>query len=358
LPLFERYLMDMRRRFTRRDALRTGGGTVLAGLAAGIAGCGGVLSESDDGPTGRPDFVRWLPAPTEIETGDWDAPDHYGASFSDLSALRESDVLPLRENAVPSLLGPPAGVSMERVETAVLSDVAHVLTGTFDAEAVADELENGGTRGRGDRSEQYPAYSEESIYGEFTFYSSGEPVRVLRTTPVAVGVSDGAVVLAPGSGSVEARIDRLEAVIDAEAGDVDQYAEASEDFDRLVEKLGDGVGVSVRMHPEADETEPDSPGIGLTRRFEGQVAYGSVTRIEGGAESTFVKLFAEPDAVPVEELDTWLEDVNELESEGGRFREFSGSRSGRAWIMTARIDASAFSATPTPTEPGTPTDSA
>jgi hypothetical protein len=68
-----------------------------------------------------------------------------------------------------------------------------------------------------------------------------------------------------------------------------------------------------------------------------------------------VKLFASADAVPSDELDAWVEELNDQGGDGGLYRSFSASESGRAWTLTAEIDTSAFSDTPTPTEPGPPT---
>ena len=310
-------------RLTRRGALRLGGGTALAGLTAGLAGCSGLLGGGDG--AGDAEFTQWLPAPGEISFEDGEPKEHYRAGFDDLSVRRDSDALPGVENSTLGEVASSTGVDFGDVRTITRSGgPCWIFEGGFDADGVVDEL---------DESE----YGEPSDHGEFTLRQQVDEENVGRV----VGVTDGTVIRS-GSGPIDVVTGWVEAAIDATNGDIDRYAEASEDFGRLVDELGEGAMTIARTHPRIEKTRGRGAPTWFFVSFENQVATGSSTRVDGdAAEQTLVKVFASADAVPSDQLDAWVEEYeNDDESLLARFTEFSVSESGRVWSVSGEVDPS------------------
>jgi len=331
-------------RLTRRGALRLGGGTVLAGTIAGLAGCSGLLGGGDGG--GDAEFTQWLPAPGGLASSgpDGKAVEHYHAGFIDVPAFEDSDDLKLTGiegglSGYVSRAASDAGLAFEDVETMItVGDLSlNIFTGSFDAGAVTDELHGNG-------------YTEESEHGAFTIHSAeGED----SDRGSAAGVSDDAVILSRRE-PIDAALGWIEAVIDARNGDIDRYEGAIDDFDLLVDEVGTGVDSSAETHPETDEgTTGNIPRTYWNSRFEGQVAQGRTTRPDGDAlRETWAKVFTEADAVPSEDLASWVEETEDG-APVGRFEEFSTEESGRVWTLSGSIDPEFGppSETPTSTDP-------
>lgn len=319
-----------RQRFTRRGALRLGGGAALTGLTAGLAGCSGLLGGGDN----EDEFTQWLPAPGELTRPGSDTTEeveHYRAVFNDVQPLRDNDV------EVPAYLpayASTAGVAADDVETATLvSPLGIVFTGDFDAESVTDELEGMG-------------HTEQSEHEGFTIHAmehEGEGEYEV------VGGSDDAVVLSRGN-PIDAGTGFVETVIDARNGNVDRYAEASEDFDLLMNDIGTGVYRTAETHPEVEET---TAADALSSTFDGQVAEGAAIRIDGETvRQTWGKVFIDADTVPSEDLAAWVEEYEDERWAFGRFEEFSTEESGRVWTVSGSLKPSVLigdsADTPTP----------
>jgi hypothetical protein len=284
-------------------------------LTAGLAGCSGLLGENGNDD----EFTGWLPAPGELTRPGSDPTEefeHYTAVFNDVQPLRDDDV---EVPAYPPAYASTAGVAVDDVETATLvSPLGVVFTGNFDAESVTDELDRMG-------------HTEESEHEGFTIHAME---REDEGEYEVVGVSDDAVVLSLYN-PIDAGTGFVEAVIDARNENVDRYAEASEDFDLLMNDIGTGVYRTAETHPEVEET---AAADAVSSTFDGQVAQGTAMRIDGDTiRQTSAKVFTDADTVPSEDLASWVEEYEDERWAFGRFEEFSTEESGRVWTVSGSL---------------------
>lgn len=277
----------------RRRFLAATAGTALG---ASLAGCSALLESSDGGTDGDgPPYDRFVPADLA------ETPIRVGATL-DYAAVHEAEDGALWPNASPEDHDPlvylPASLShgvgiggafladeaglTRLVEEGGPTDRMHVggaqvLEGTYDAERIADDLEEAG-------------FSEGESYRGFDIYEStaAEPVVAIEDDLVAFGIDDETVDVSP--------TDALEATIDTARGDRPRASEevpACADLGEAAptrDFVGvhyDGTGALFEPNEEDDSSIQivyPPAGIGI----EGEaLGYAVAFDVTGEVETTF-----------------------------------------------------------------------
>ncbi|MCU4799215.1 hypothetical protein OB920_02355 [Halobacteria archaeon HArc-gm2] len=204
---------------TRRTLLRAGAAAVSTGLTASAAGCTALpplgskpsYGRVDVPEAGPPDYRRWLPAQSVVETDDdWlityaepgpfdgPAPEEFVARRA---ALRvEIDYF---------------GIGYENYDRLVTTNLATVVVAEFAADEVAATLAD-------------TAYEPDGTYRDYDLYARSD-------VPRRLAVRDGVLVW---TSAEHHRAANLEATIDAGRGDVERYHEADDDFAAVTEAVG------------------------------------------------------------------------------------------------------------------------
>lgn len=227
-------------------------GAVAAGATTSLAGCSDGLGRL--GTDGSSDYREWLPAPETV------GGDRYGLLAIDVATARDHEAT-LRE----------AGMWSE-VEAALREDGAilefergtvdqyfggpgEVYTGTFDADALAEEARSGGFERVGDHR------------GTELFGAGGDDGYVFA-------ISEDAVVF-PGSGGSAA----VERVVDARRGDGRRYAD-----DETVGPLVDAL--DLHFYVQAQFRAASDDGGGATGYRAGRLGVGYTHDVDGDTTET------------------------------------------------------------------------
>lgn len=211
---------------SRRGALRVGGAALTAGLS-GLAGCSGlpplgseVRYGSVDAPAASdPAYRQWLPAPSAFGRAD----DDYHVAVYVPERARDPPVAASIARSVIAHVADYVGLHLDDTDLAFVGDSVAVLLGDVDRDAVNATLAD--TRYEPDGS------------------AAGYDLYVRSDTQRLVGVRDGQILSASGSGAREA----FRAVVDARRGDGPRYVDADADFDALVR--GSGLRQWGLLHP-------------------------------------------------------------------------------------------------------------
>lgn len=182
----------------------------LAGTTA-TTGCLGSIRESVLG-VDLPEYAVWVPDSGSDGFEYYDMPELEAAENASVSEYEPS-------NAVYSEVSSVSSGDVERVVTLEESGWL-VATGSFDADAVEDEL----------------------IDSEFTETGERQGYRVLeREDGMAIGVSSDAIVQS-NSGTTE-----VYDAIDAENDETERLTNSDSDFEKLVDELGTSTVVSGKL---------------------------------------------------------------------------------------------------------------
>ncbi|PSP92610.1 hypothetical protein BRC78_02790 [Halobacteriales archaeon QH_8_68_33] len=293
-------------RRTRRRVLELGGAALATGLAGCLGGDGSATDTPDDGgttptdgggeatptvtatltatptdtptptatPTAAPPgdrpatdlsgFSEWLPAPSAVEF----VPETGYASLGIAPAQLVERGDALGDGATDSLTRETAVPGIDTLADATVAlrfaRSAQVYEADFDRATAESEFEDLG-------------FSPVDTYRGYTIVTPGSDTAGSSTRAAAVG--DGSIVIV-GRYSSEEKIDKrpaTEAVIDAKTGNAERYADATPDFGRLVDALGNTHVLVARTH----ETGAS---------FEGATGEGLSTHV--GAEESRVRASA------------------------------------------------------------------
>ena len=172
-------------------------------------------------------------------------------------------------------------------------------------------------------------FTEGDAYGDFDVYVGPDE-------DAAVGIGGSAVVVARSTGifgSADNAASILEAILDVNAGDAESYAEDSDDFQTLADAVADGDVQSVRTHEATTETDTDE-GV-----FAGEVARGIDSQlVEGGIETTFVRVFNEASDVDDGDVQDWVDASDTF----GDFESVDVSTDGRVVEVTGTEQTGAY----------------
>lgn len=296
----------------RREALKFGG--AIGALA--LAGC---TSQVPIGGGGS-DYADWLYAPGTVNDVD-----HYGFSWVRPATLDEHED-ELAEDTFSSLervadnVQDIVDIDLDEMEGLLRLNFEFpaVITGSFDVEDLAEDLEDAD-------------YDDEGDHEGFTIFLSSDEFA-------AVGVSDSAVIVA-GPGASDDADEVVEIVIDTSLGEEDRYAEESDDFAELERVLDVGEIAFGLTEEEADDTDVT---IG---RFENMVARGISWGVSPDVSNMqFVIVFEDEDDIDIEEVEEW---IDETDSSGDTFDDvddISVNQRGRSVEVTGQIDTDDISA--------------
>lgn len=260
---------------TRRQLLASCG--VAAG-ATTLSGCSGLpFGDDDDGDGEPPAYTDWLP---DVDAGwlsDADAVTFGSTRVEDVATIED-----VPDGVVDDQI---LGLPVEEYERQTVLSSTTVLTGTFEASAIRDGIED----------ELGGSLESDGEYSDFQRYGGQIP-------DLTVGITDGVAVLSPP--------DAFESVVDASRGDADRLVDVHEDADRLATELGDGHVVVGRAGLGEDAT------TAFTR--DGQVAAGNHFDVGGArTEQTRFVLFASADDADADAVRGEFEDrqdVSDLEA--------------------------------------------
>lgn len=286
----------------RRDVLRAVGGLAAAGTLAGCLSTGGETpaetdgSDTDTDGTATPSaaetatpgaggfaYDEWLPTPSVFET------ERYSFGVLRPAALAtHADVLGSNfyEDLVSgTVLTDATGVDPSAVETLAGFDSGVVLAGSFDADAVASNLEDAG-------------FESGETYRGFDLWTGDDSSSHAGQ---AVGVGDG-VLVAGRATTATSGGEAAKAVVDAGTDAGERYPDASEAMGALVERLQAGelrVGIP-RKPPEETDAE--------RAQFAGNTALGYRATV-GGTETVvrIVFVFESESAADADAVRTWTE---------------------------------------------------
>lgn len=203
---------------TRRSLLRAGA-TAATALTTSVAGCTGLpplgskpsYGRVDVPEAGAPEYRRWLPAQSVVETDDdwlitYAEPGPFdGPAPEEFVARRASQRIGLDY----------FGIGYENYDRLVDTNLATVVEAAFSVDEVASALAD-------------TAYEPDGTYRDYDLFARSDVTR-------RVAVRDGVIVW---TNARHHRAANLEATIDAGRGDVERYHDADDDFAAVTEAVG------------------------------------------------------------------------------------------------------------------------
>lgn len=215
---------------SRRGVLRS---LASAGLAGGLAGCSAVPSLSGSPGTGT--YLDWLPAPTVVDAGPYDAvhvdPPGYRQHREAVHPAVRS-LVRRRFLRPDSFLGRLLGRSQGTVSLSPAAGGIVVRTGVARSDPTS-ALENAG-------------YESEGTRGAFEVFGHGRGRDPPRTAPRVVAVSGSDVVHTPADDPLPVARSELRAVVDAGRGVLERYHAADEALGDVATAVGQGTFTTLR----------------------------------------------------------------------------------------------------------------
>ena len=264
------------------------GVTAVAGCLDAVPGLGG------SGPGSFDDIVAWLPEPSAL-SGELN---HYSVSATTPAEIADQIKEPLFENNYrpnPPYANPTARDVEYSIEAeSTVADVSvnfQIYVGSFNVEWVEQRLRND------------DGITSEGNHEEFQVYS---------TDSQAYAVSEDAYVVTEEANFLEESepVAVAETIIDTSVGDVDTYADASDNMDVLADAIPSG-------HELAGETfEPVEGSEPANGQLERLVARGSSSTLDGNVTKAATVLVFE------DETDVRERDLEEFAQESGEFSEY------------------------------------
>lgn len=321
---------------SRRAVLKATGLAALAAGSGSIAGCTESIGVDDEGgdedesgyegwlfdPAAHADVKNEFFASLDVRSA-YENREHLPDEFSEAieDADEELDSIELTELRRTSGIG-----FFDRDGAAGMSIVTE---GTFDAEALAEEIqeEDGEVESLGSH-EEYELYGVE----EETF--SGDP------RSVAFAISEDVVVTAYTERTEFGAEPAATASIDAKSGDETRYYDENENAETIADELADAtmtVGVDFDQELAADEFGNQDVVWNVVNQMD---AVGFGTTIEGDVTANTVLLvYDDEEAASAEDVEAFLDT---MEEEGVELLEYvddvSVSEDGRAVAITAEVE--------------------
>jgi hypothetical protein len=296
----------MRTELTRRRLVQAGVGLAVVGVGS-TAGC-----TNPANLVGGSSYEQWLHEPGVVSEDD-----DYDMTFVDAKALENlEDELPSGMHSdFESYIENTTDIvdrDADEIASFLETNVSRVLTGSFDVEDIADHLDDEG-------------YDEEDDdYEGFMLYRSDDPY-----TPRGVAVGGSAVVVVTHPDP----IDSLEELVQVSMGDEERYVEENDEMKLLNNKLGGGMFVSARTHPERDDTNV------AAGQFDHQLASGERIRVNGStSKHRWVRVLEESDDVDMDEVEDWVDETDDDGETFDQYEDVNLSKSGRAIVVDGTVD--------------------
>lgn len=302
----------------RRRFLETSLGASVSVLAGCIGGGGtGAGDGAGDGGVG---YADWLPDPETLGGENWHF-DHYDFFKIDFDTVQQyessfdDEVYATFESLADNWPLSTAGIPFDSVSGMVsLASGIGRFSGDFDSDSVAESLESAD-------------FERDGEHGEYEFYSGPDFT--------GAAVRDGSLLSVQQTSSIgpDDFEDILETVIDTKRGENERYAEARENFETLVDELGDGTFVdgTTREKRESDYADPEDGELA------GTVARGKNVTVDSDVTTvTHVRVLSSEDDVDMDAVDEWAEEGFLTEA----LSDVSTSQNGRTVVVTGEVPTS------------------
>lgn len=311
----------MRDEFSRRAALRIGGGTLAAAGAAGLAGCtAGILGDDPSGP----DLDAWLVEPSVAgeSAGDrsfeYVVPEVVFEHDAELSYDRLSLGAGIRDR-----IGVPAAEIEWILQQSSTTNVV-VLAGSFDAEAAEDSL-------RDWADDEDRTISSEGEFDGFELYDVDD------VQGYAVG--DDHVAAASVASEDDDPIDVIEDVLAGQAGDSTRWSD-DDDAAALLDALPTNhfAGGTVRDEPQTDDEDGTVQEWqdGLLGTAESQAVDGDTTDV------TNVLLYDTDDDVDTAAVETYVDGQRDVGDDYATLTDYTVDADGRVVTVSGTVRTRAY----------------
>lgn len=306
------------RTYTRRAMLRRSLATAGAGALVGAAGCSSIPNPLGGGTP----YANWLPVPDDISDRD-----HYNFTYLNLDDIEKHEDELDDESIDPDSyedFWDPLDIDWEDASGVTVLGFG----GLFGLGGFSLEAEFNRSEIIADLEDQ--DFAEDSEYEGYTLMFNDDESRVYA-------IGDGAVVLTAARStdgeSSSGDTGLAEAIIDAQAGNVDRYGDDSDDMSTLIEQLGGGTIVNGRTMEERDDGDP------ANGTFEAMVARGRQVQINGQrSDVKYVIVYQSESDVDTGDLEDWVDENAGSDEQFDDVDDISYNKNGRSGVITGKID--------------------
>lgn len=288
---------------TRRGALKLAAGAGAVGVTGSITGCVGLLGG------GGGQYANWLYEPGTISDSD-----HYLFIRLEGTTMDEyEDELGETADNISNFFvqTQPVDVDLDEMEVYLGFQSSAVVQTTLDRDDIIDDLED-------------TDFDDETDHAGYTIYANEDETR-------AAGVDGSDIVFGDESGGEDA-VEVVETALDTQNGDEDRYTDENEDFQLLVDELGDGTFVAGRTYEETTETNA------AEGNFENEVAAGTSATIDGDTtEVTRIRVFEQADDVDVDAIEEWIDENDNNDETFDDHENIDVTHDGRAAVITSDV---------------------
>lgn len=331
----------------RRTFVQLVSGVALSSGVGGLSGCSAIQDGSGPDGTATPTSDAQGSGSGTIEgSSDWVyEPDEfqpdadrlsvrvrsYSEFLSNQGSLQEDTYLQAAEHTWPEL-----GIDPEDVDMDVELPDGEVLTGSFDAGAVKEELRSSG----GDESDTNEFESDGTYADTYELF-----VRADQDYPsVAYAIGDGTIIRGnrvPNYGNDSDAVsaeDVVTGILDIGTGDDYGLIDTNSDFNKLVDAFDTDVSLSFGLL-EAEVGSDDGPEENIDEgRFEGVVFEGISLAIDGATTTVqYVFVYRSEEQVDEGDIDDWVKANDTGDGEFADLDEISVSIDGATATVTGTL---------------------
>jgi len=127
--------------------------------------------------------------------------------------------------------------------------------------------------------------------------------------------------------------DIAEAIVDAETGNADRYADDNEDMSTLVGELGGATFVNGNTMEEPEDADP------ANGTFDAMVAEGQRAQVNGQrSDVKYAVVYESSDDVDTGDLEEWVDENDGSDEQFDDVDDISYNQNGRAGVITGKID--------------------
>jgi hypothetical protein len=291
---------------TRRKLLRAGAGAAALGAVGSLSGCSAIRDLNPFGGGGLGEFTNWVYAPDTFESdteGLSVRAVSYSGILSNSGSLSEATMLSYKQRSFQQL-----GIDAEDIDMRADLPNGRVYTGSFDTEAVKEELQAGANDEAGAGNNEYESEATyEEDYEIFAIADQDEPSH-------AYAVGNGAIVRGNrvsnfiSSDSEVSAEDVVKGIIDSGTNGENRFTESNDTFGTLVDKTNTGVSVSLELRAHQVGSDDGQSEDVKRGHFDGLVASGNSLQINGDTSTyQYVYVYDSEGDVNESEIQEWIE---------------------------------------------------
>jgi len=323
-----------------------GAGTAALGAVGGLSGCS-AIQDLIPGGGGLGAYTKWTYAPDTFKSDQESlslGATSYKSILSNSGKIDED-----RRESIVTRNYPDLGISAEDIALELNLPQGRVITGSFDTDAAKSEL----TASKASTPENSfgnsftgsTEYESDGEYEGWEIFVQSEP----DTSPNAYAIGNGNILEAQyvtnssnDASEVEAP-DVAEGMIDTGTNGDNRYVDNNDTFSTLTDKLDNGVSLSVNM-PQYEVGSEDGANENIPAgNFEGVVATGQSTSINGGTTKVkWVYVYDSEGDVNQGDVDEWIEANNTGEGSLSNYNDLSSSTDGNVATVTGKIPTFAY----------------